>query len=132
MDYYSSSTANTSAVIGLVIGAIAIYMGCRSYNQSYNISIYSKGASSSPISIGDRTFGVGLTGQGAAFTITAVPSVDTKVMIEELGALILDIKTLGNHAIDKWSNDEKIELKLNEDKNIELNNSNKNKDEFTF
>lgn len=130
--YYTSSTANISAVIGLVVGAIAIYMGCRSYNQSYNISIYSKGASSSPISIGDHTFGFGLTGQGAACTITAVPSVDTKVMIEELGALILDIKTLGDHAIDKWSNDKKTETKFNEDKNIELNNSNENKDEFTF
>ena len=125
--YYG--TTSTLDTIVFIMFALTAYFGYISYNQSYNISIFSKGATSSPISVGDNTFGAGLTGQGAALTITAVPSKDTMVMIEELGALILDIKSLGNHAIDKWTNNEEKKIK---EKNYVCNTNKVNNDEFSF
>ncbi|WP_234121954.1 zinc ribbon domain-containing protein [Clostridium hydrogenum] len=81
---------------------------------SYELSVYSTGANGSPINFGDGSFGNKLTGQGAAATISAFPSEDTVELMREIGAIILDFKSMGDHAIEKWAPD--ITIKSSQDK----------------
>lgn len=46
-----------------------------------------------------------ITGQGAMFAEIANPTDETEAMMNELGAIVLDLKTLGDHAISKWKVD---------------------------
>jgi hypothetical protein len=84
---------------------------------NYNLSIFSSGANGSPINIGDGLYGSKITGQGAAFSIIADPTSETERMMDEIGAIILDLKNLGDHAIKKWSN------KLKDKKNFKSKNA---------
>jgi hypothetical protein len=90
------------ALIPLVFLAAAILLFVYARRPCYNLSIFSTGANGTPINIGNGTLGTMAAGQGAVFTVAANPTSETETMMDELGALILDLKTMGDHAIAKW------------------------------
>ena len=87
-----------AAVVLLVLGIVLLIFSLR---KCFFLSIYSSKANGSPISIGGgpRT----LVGNGALYSLASEPTEDTDRMMNELGALVQDLQTLGDHAISKWS-----------------------------
>lgn len=86
---------------GLLLLAVAVVLLILSLRKCFFLSIYSSKANGSPISIGGgpRT----LVGNGALYSLVSEPTEDTDCMMNEMGALVLDLQTLGDHAISKWS-----------------------------
>jgi len=93
--YWSGSGA--PVFIGLVVGGIPLAL-C--YRDSFRLQVYSSKASASPILIGEGEGGV--VGSSAMFSIQARPAGDTNKMMSELGAMIIDLQTLGDFGIEKW------------------------------
>jgi len=87
----------------LICLGLAIFFLRRCKQGSYYLSIFSSGANGSPISIGDGSLGGRLTGQGALMTVVATPAADTQELMQEIGAIIMDFKSMGDHAIEKWA-----------------------------
>jgi hypothetical protein len=102
------------AIITLGIAALFFFLA---RNVSYNLSVFSTGGSSTPINIGNGTLGTMIMGQGAALTVVASPTSETEKMMDELGAIVMDFKTMGDHAIDKWMCSKEIK-NVNVKKNI--------------
>ena len=97
-------------IIGTIIGVLMIFS---SYNSGYSLSIKSSGVTgvgiavgSSDISVTDGSFLKDLfstSGQGAALAKNASPTIEAIQMMNELGAIVMDLKTIGDRAIEKWS-----------------------------
>jgi hypothetical protein len=68
---------------------------------TFAIAISSKGGSDTPISISGAS-GWGIFNVSAGKALTAEPARDVEPMLQELGAVILDIQMLGDMGIDKW------------------------------
>ena len=68
---------------------------------TFSLAISSKGGSDTPISISGAS-GLGLFNVSAGRALTAEPAVDAETMLQELGAVILDIQMLGDMGINKW------------------------------
>lgn len=100
-DSYDSSK-NVYGTFAFLLAIIAIIFFAFSKKANFNLSVYSTGATGSPINIGNAGFGSKLTGQGAVFAIVAEPTDETEKMMDEVGAVVLDLKDMGDHAIDKW------------------------------
>lgn len=66
---------------------------------TFALEINSKGGASTPISISSVS---GLLSISANKSLNAEPAQDAEAMLEELGALVLDIQMLGDYGIDKW------------------------------
>lgn len=94
-----------AGILSLVflIATILFFVFCK--GSSYYLSIYSSGASGTPINVGRGALSSKITGQGAMFAEIANPTDETEAMMNELGAIVLDLKTLGDHAISKWKVD---------------------------
>lgn len=96
--YSSHSEINLMGLLVMVIG-ILIILG--SIQKSFLFKIFSSRGTGATI-----TLGVGpLTsfGNGALKTLKSAPTQDTDRMINELGAVIHDLQTMGDAAIEKWS-----------------------------
>ena len=96
------SMSNRSVLTGflaLITGVILLIM---SYRKAYMLSIYSNSVSSSAITVGEGPKTV--FGNEAFYTLNAAPTSETNKMMSEIGALIKDVQTLGNRAIEKWQN----------------------------
>lgn len=91
-----------AALVGVFFTALFFYLARQ---VTYNFSIFSSGASGTPINFGNGIFGsrYSLTGSGAAMTVFAEPTGETEKLMHELGAIIMDFKTMGDHAIKKWA-----------------------------
>ena len=68
---------------------------------TFSLAISSKGGSDTPISISGAS-GIGLFNVSADRALTAEPAEDAELMLEQLGAVILDIQMLGDMGISKW------------------------------
>jgi hypothetical protein len=68
---------------------------------TFSLAISSKGGSDTPISISGAS-GLGLFSVSAGKALSAEPAVDAELMLQELGAVILDIQMLGDMGINKW------------------------------
>jgi hypothetical protein len=68
---------------------------------TFSLAISSKGGSDTPIAISGAS-GLGLFSVSAGKALTAEPAGDAEPMLQELGAVILDIQMLGDMGIDKW------------------------------
>lgn len=68
---------------------------------TFSLAISSKGGSDTPIDISGAS-GLGLFSVSAGRALTAEPAKDAELMLQELGAVILDIQILGDMGIDKW------------------------------
>ena len=97
-----------ASVVGwlIVIFGVAYCVGSYIFNRQlqYVCNIIAEGSDSAPISIGSGVVGQ-LTGQGAAMAIHAIPTQQAQDMMKELGAMLLDLKNLGDHAIPLWKED---------------------------
>lgn len=96
--YSSHSEIN---MMGLVIMVIGILIILGSIQKSFLFKIFSSRGTGATI-----TLGVGpLTsfGNGALKTLKSAPTSDTERMINELGAVIHDLQTMGDDAITKWN-----------------------------
>ena len=86
------------ALLSLVIAAVIILLSIR---KTFYLSVWSSKASGTPINIGQGA--TSLFGNGALYSLIGAPTAETDRMLSELGALIQDLQTLGDHAIEKWS-----------------------------
>jgi len=68
---------------------------------TFSLAISSKGGSDTPISISGAS-GLGLFSVSAGKALSAEPAPDAELMLQELGAVILDVQTLGDMGINKW------------------------------
>lgn len=94
------------SVIALLLAfAMVIYtLACVLWyarRPTFTLAVNSKGGSSTPINISGAT-GIGLFDVAAGKALTAEPAEDAEPMLKELGALVLDIQTLGDYGITKW------------------------------
>ena len=85
-------------LLAIVLGVVLIVL---SFQKSFFLAIFSSKANGSPISIGAGARS--LVGNGALYSLISEPTADTDRMLNELGALVQDLQTLGDHAIEKWS-----------------------------
>ena len=84
-------------ILTIVIGLILLAF-CR--RQVFFLQIFSSQASGAPISIGE---GIGnLGGAKVVCALVGNPTKSTDMMMTELGAMISDIKEMGDVAIDLW------------------------------
>ncbi|MBQ6455860.1 MAG: hypothetical protein IJJ31_01890 [Mogibacterium sp.] len=83
----------------MIFGAIIFILGLR---PAYQVAIYAKDVSLSPIVVGEgpKT----LIGNSALYAFACKPTPETEVMLSELGALIQDLQSMGDLAIEKWQN----------------------------
>ncbi|MDR1204504.1 MAG: zinc ribbon domain-containing protein, partial [Peptococcaceae bacterium] len=72
----------------LLVVAVILLVTC--YRKMFFLKVYSSNANGSPIAIGEGYGGFG--GNGAVFTVTASPTVETDAMMLELGALVSDLQ----------------------------------------
>lgn len=88
-------------VVGFLVGLytlLCFFWYAR--RPTFSLSISSKGGSSTPISISGAT-GLGIFNISAA-ALAAEPAKDSEVVLQELGALVLDVQMLGELGIKKW------------------------------
>lgn len=93
-------TTNNSFIYGLlfiVIGAILIYLGIQ---PCFILSLYASGTDGAPIQIGNPP--ISLIGNSALYSLSAQKSYDTDLMMKELGAMVEELQTMGDLAIQKW------------------------------
>lgn len=98
-DTFYFGSYGTSALLLTVIGVLLVALSLR---KCFYLSIFSSKANGSPISIGGQPRSV--IGNGALYSLSSRPTQDTDRMLSELGALIQDLQTMGDHAVDKWKN----------------------------
>ena len=85
-------------IFGIAIGAIFIYIGTR---KNFIMSIISSESKIAPISIGFMPRGL-LTSVSIKLLNMGSSKIDYSVIMSELGALIIELQTQGDMAIDKW------------------------------
>ena len=85
------------AVLAAVYAIICAFWYAR--RPTFALVINSKGGDSTPISISSVS---GLLSISASKSLNAEPAQDSEKMLEELGAMILDIQMLGDYGIEKW------------------------------
>jgi len=82
---------------------VAIYMLIcvfwYSRRPTFSLEINSKGGGNKPIAISSA---VGIFGR-AATSINAEPAQDSEQLLDEIGAIVLDIQMLGDYGISKWT-----------------------------
>ena len=86
------------ALLALVIAAVIVLLSIR---KTFYLSVWSSKASGTPINIGQGA--TSIFGNGALYSLMGAPTSETDRMLSELGALIQDLQTLGDHAIEKWN-----------------------------
>ena len=88
------------------IGAMVFVAGVGaiifSIRHSFFMCVYTQNTSSSSISLGSGMFSRG-PGNGALYSLQSEPTQDTVRMMVELGAIVQDLQTMGDHAVEKWS-----------------------------
>ena len=86
----------------LVILSIVIGLGLLGYcrRQVFHLQIFSSQATGAPITIGEGYGNLG--GAKVMCALIGRPTKDTDLMMTELGAMISDIKEMGDHAIELW------------------------------
>lgn len=65
-------------------------------------TIYASECSPSPINIGEGA--LSLQGNAVFYAIVSEPTSDTDRMMNEVGALVHDLQTMGDMAVSKWKN----------------------------
>ena len=97
MYYYGGDAFSYISWILFIIGVILIIL---SIKKTFQLSLYARSCQPSPISIGAGAESI--IGNSAIISIVGSPDIDTNKMLSELGALIYDLQTMGDLAIDKW------------------------------
>lgn len=87
-----------AAIVG-IYALVCVFWYAR--RPTFSLAISSNGGSSTPISISGAS-GIGIFDVSAGKALNAEPAEEAEPMLKELGAIILDIQTLGDFGIDKW------------------------------
>lgn len=96
----ASSIGMSLAFLAGIVTLLNIFWYSR--RPTMSLAIGSKGGATTPIQIsGFRGFGFHNT--AALKALTAEPAEQAESLIEELGALILDVQTIGDLGIQKWT-----------------------------
>lgn len=98
-DSLVSGVTGLVGLILLIIGGILIFFGIK---KSFLIAIYAKDVSLSPIVVGEGPNS--LIGNSALLTLSSERTNDTDTMLNELGAVVQDLQSMGDFAIEKWQN----------------------------
>ncbi len=94
--------SSISMIIGVILLGAAALIAFLGIKRAFMISIYAKDVNLSPIVVGEGP--TTLFGNKALYALEGTRTAETDKMINELGALVQDLQTLGDHAIDKWKN----------------------------
>ena len=86
--------------IAMVVGGVALVF--LAINTSFKLTIYASECSPSPITIGAGA--ISIQGNAAFYAIVSQPTRDTDRMMNEVGALVHDLQTMGDMAVSKWKN----------------------------
>lgn len=87
------------SMIGILAACVGLYMLYPKTARCFYLNIYSADTSGC-ISFGN--FARDSSGVDALFQIMTQPTSETDGMLNELGALILDLQTLGDNAVSRW------------------------------
>ena len=93
----NSRSGTWISFVFMFVGALVIWSGIK---KTFVLAIYA--ANSNPSSINIGMGAVSALGNGAVMSLAANPTSETDVMMKEVGAMILDIQTHGDYAIEKW------------------------------
>ncbi|MES0490269.1 MAG: hypothetical protein ABUK01_09770 [Leptospirales bacterium] len=86
----------------VIIAYVLVCIVWYARRPTFSISVYAQQGSVSPINISGAS-GMGIAGQVASKAIiSAEPAEDAELLLTELGAVVLDIQTLGDLGIKKW------------------------------
>jgi len=88
-------------VAGLVAMTIGAFFLWCCYCSTFSLRVHSSTAQGAPIYIGEGSGG-GIIGNTASFTVTALPTPQTDQMMLELGAMIIDLQTMGDFGVETW------------------------------
>ncbi len=116
--------------VTIVLSILGIIMILNSKEVAYCFGISADGGNMSPVAIGGMGNEQNLTGQGAGLSIVAMPTEQTRIMMKELGAIILDFKNLGDYALEKWVANKNEYIVTNKNNIVELD-VNQNKNDYT-
>lgn len=99
--------ANGGQLIAILIAIAMVFytIACiiwYSRRPTFSLAVNSKGGSSTPINISGAT-GIGIFDMAAGKALSAEPAQDAEQMLKELGAVVLDIQTMGDYGIQKWA-----------------------------
>lgn len=84
----------------LMLIALAAVCGFLAIKRSVVVSVFSSKATGTPISVGEGPRS--MIGNGSVYTMVGRPTEDTGTMIREIGAMVQDLQTRGDHAIEDW------------------------------
>jgi hypothetical protein len=90
-------SSKPAAIALLVIGGLLIYSALL---KCFKMEIHTGNFTASGISLGSSP--TSALGNGALYTLTGRPTEDTDCMMNELGAMVKDLQTMGDLAIQKW------------------------------
>ena len=87
--------------LGLIYSAaVGIFFIWWGIQPCFILSLYATGTDGMPIQIG--TPPISSIGNGALYSLKAVKSAETDLMMKELGAMVEELQTMGDMAIEKW------------------------------
>lgn len=86
-----------AGLLVLVLGAALVYFAFR---KSFNVTVYASECAPTPIAVGEGA--ITLQGNAVFYAVVSKPTEDTNRMMTELGALVHDLQSMGDMAIDKW------------------------------
>lgn len=99
--FISGSQGSGIIIIGLVIGVIGVLLFLSAFKHCFMMTISTSKKAGVGVSLGSSPSN--MLGNSALYTLVSRPTSDTDKMINELGALIMDLQTLGDLAIEKWN-----------------------------
>ena len=97
LNFYGGNPFILPSIIMLMIAGAC---GFFAFKRSVVVSVFSSKASGTPICIGESPRS--MIGNGALYTMVGKPTEDTGTMIREIGAMVQDLQTRGDHAIEDW------------------------------
>lgn len=112
------------SIVSVLVALLFLYKYFFDKSIVYYFNVLSEASKSSGISIG--LYGGELTGQGAAISSRSIPTNQTHTMMKELGAMILDLKNLGDHAVDLWKEKSSIDKDIDNNSDEVIEKANKN------
>lgn len=89
-----------TGILGLfliLIGVLLVFSGIKT---AFQIAVYAKDVSLSPIVVGEGPKSI--IGNSALIAVVSKATPDTDRMLSELGAVVQDLQTMGDLAINKW------------------------------
>lgn len=86
-------------IIAMVVLSIGIVLVATSIRQRFFLYIYSAKAVSAPIALGSAQ---AILKNSATFSLNSVPSYATKDMLNEMGAIVTDLQSMGDRALERW------------------------------